>query len=87
MDSRFDHTPTAAANATRVQYVTSSRFNRELFAYFRLQRKASPHGKGKGKPAFDNFEEIVGCIEQRGVDACLGYAEIWSNATLPPPQV
>ena len=68
-----------------MQYITDSRSGRELFAYFRLQRKVSPHGKGK--PAFDNFEEIVGCIEARGVDACLGYAEIWTDATLPPPQV
>ena len=67
---------------------TDTRFNRELFAYFRLQRKEAPHRKGRSAPpAFDNFEEIVGCIEANGVDACLQYAEIWRNTTLPPPQV
>ena len=62
-----------------------SRFGREMFAYFRLQRKADP--RGKGKVAFDNFEEIVGCIEARGVDDCLSYAEVWRNTSLPPPQL
>ncbi len=62
-----------------------SRDDRDVFAYFRLQRKAGPK-PGKGLPAFDNFEEIVGCIEALGVDQCLHYAEIWSNSSLPPPQ-
>jgi hypothetical protein len=63
-----------------------SRFDRDVFAYFRLQRKAPP-SRAKGGPAFDNFEEIIGCIEARGVDGCLQYAEVWRNSTLPPPQI
>jgi hypothetical protein len=57
-----------------------------VFAFFRLQRKAAPE-PDKGPPAFDNFEEIVGCIEARGVSECLHFAEIWRNTSLPPPQM